>query len=79
MGQNIGRYTPDASTPGDLAMIMTPEQAALKAHDQFDALSQFVQQAAQDGTRIDTVERELFRQTSRVFARSLVEFIINSL
>lgn len=43
-------------------MIMTPEQAALKAHDQFDALSQFVQQAAQDGLRIDTVERELFRQ-----------------
>jgi hypothetical protein len=43
-------------------MIMTPEQAALKAHDQFDALSRFVQQAAQDGLRIDTVERELFRQ-----------------
>src|SRR5262249_23996351 len=62
MGQNIGRYRAGASTPGGLAMIMTPEQAALKAHDQFDALSQFVQQAAQDGLRIDTVERELFRQ-----------------
>jgi hypothetical protein len=62
MGQNIGRYTSDASTPGDLAMIMTPEQAALKAHDQFDALSQFVQQAAEIGLRIDTVEREVFRQ-----------------
>jgi hypothetical protein len=43
-------------------MILTPEQSALKAQDQFDALSQFVQQAAQDGLRIDTVEREVFRQ-----------------
>jgi hypothetical protein len=43
-------------------MIITPEQAALKAQDQFDALNQFVRQAAQDGTRIDTVERELFRR-----------------
>jgi len=43
-------------------MILTPEQAALKAHDQFHALGEFVQQAAQDGLRIDTVERELFRQ-----------------
>jgi len=43
-------------------MIMTPEQAALKAQDQFDALNQFVQQAAEIGLRIDTVEREVFRQ-----------------
>src|SRR4051794_33934894 len=48
--------------PGDLAMILAPEQAALKAQDQFDALRDFVQQAAQDGQRIDTVEREVFRQ-----------------
>ena len=43
-------------------MIITPEQAALKAQHQFDALRDFVQQAARDGQRIDTVERELFRQ-----------------
>ena len=43
-------------------MIITPEQAALKARDQFDALREFVQQAAEAGQRIDTVERELFRQ-----------------
>jgi hypothetical protein len=43
-------------------MIITPEQAALKAQRQFDALRGFVQQAAQDGERIDVVERELFRQ-----------------
>src|ERR1700757_941223 len=43
-------------------MMMTPEQAALKARGQFDALQGFVQQAAQDDQRIDTVERERFRQ-----------------
>jgi hypothetical protein len=43
-------------------MIITPEQAALKAQHQVDALRDFVQQAARDGQRIDTVERELFRQ-----------------
>src|SRR3954452_9034744 len=48
--------------PGDLAMIITPEQTALKARVQFDALRNFVQQAARDGQRIDTVEREAFRQ-----------------
>lgn len=43
-------------------MIITPEQTALKAQVQFDALRDFVQQAARDGQRIDTVEREIFRQ-----------------
>ena len=43
-------------------MIITPEQAALKAQVQFDALRDFGQQAARDGQRIDTVEREVFRQ-----------------
>src|SRR4051794_16869960 len=43
-------------------MILAPEQAALKAQQQFDALRDFVQQAARDGQRIDTVEREVFRQ-----------------
>lgn len=43
-------------------MIITPEQAALKAQQQFDALRDYVDRAARDGQRIDTVERELFRQ-----------------
>jgi hypothetical protein len=43
-------------------MMMTPEQASLQAQGQFDALRDFVQRAAQDGQRIDTVERELLRQ-----------------
>jgi len=43
-------------------MIITPEQAALKAQPQFDARRDLVQQAARDGERIDSVEREVFRQ-----------------
>lgn len=43
-------------------MIFTAEQASLKAQQQFDALRGFVDRAARDGQRIDTVERELFRQ-----------------
>src|SRR5262249_11801254 len=38
------------------------EQAALKAQQQFDALRDFVGQAARDGQPIDAVERELFLQ-----------------
>src|SRR3954451_8146573 len=43
-------------------MIITPEQAALKAQHQFDALRDYVDRAARDGQRIDTVEPEIFRQ-----------------
>jgi hypothetical protein len=43
-------------------MMISPEQAARKAQQQFDALRDFVQQAARDGQRIDTVERDLFRR-----------------
>src|SRR5439155_421035 len=43
-------------------MMMTPEQAALKAQHQCDALRDFLDRAARDGQRIDTVERELSRQ-----------------
>src|SRR5690349_1828220 len=43
-------------------MIITPEQASLKAQQQFDALRDYVGRAARAGQRIDTVERELFRQ-----------------
>lgn len=43
-------------------MIITPEQASLAAQHQFDALRDYVDRAARDGQRIDTVEREIFRQ-----------------
>jgi hypothetical protein len=59
--QNIGRYTPMVLHPGDLAMILTPEQAALKAQQRFDHLLNLVQKAGHDGQRIDTVERDLMR------------------
>jgi hypothetical protein len=62
--------------PGDLAMIITPEQAALKAQAQFDALRDFVQQAARDGQRIDTVERELFRQLLGLGHTLLSAFVV---
>lgn len=43
-------------------MIMAPEQAALKAKEQFDSLLGLVQKAVRDGDRIDTLERDLMRQ-----------------
>jgi hypothetical protein len=42
-----------------LAMLLVREAPS---QHQLDALRDFVQQAARDGQRIDTVERELFRQ-----------------
>jgi hypothetical protein len=60
--QNIGCYTPMELPPGDLAMIITPERATLKAQERFEHLLGLVRQASQDGQRIDTVERDLMRQ-----------------
>ena len=59
--QNIGCYTPMELPPGDLAMIITPEQATLKARERFDSLLDLVRRASDDGPRIDTVERDLMR------------------
>lgn len=42
-------------------MIITPEQAALKAQERFAHLLNLVRQAGHDGQRIDTVERDLMR------------------
>ena len=57
-------------------MIFSPEQAALKAQGQFDALRDFVQQAARDGQRIDTVERGLFRQLLGLGHTLLSAFVV---
>jgi hypothetical protein len=40
---------------------LAPEQAALKAQEQFGHLIDLVRQAAQEGRRIDSVERDLMR------------------
>jgi hypothetical protein len=60
--QNIGLYASDGTAPGDLTMIIAPEQSALKAREQFEAPRDFVRRAAEDGQRIDAVEREVLRQ-----------------
>lgn len=57
-------------------MIIAPEQAALKAQQQFDALRDFVDRAARDGQRIDTVERELFRQLLGLGHTLLSAFVV---
>jgi hypothetical protein len=57
-------------------MILAPEHAALKAQHQFDALRDFVHQAARDGQRIDTVERELFRQLLGLGHSLLSAFVV---
>ena len=49
-------------------MIMTQEQAFLKAQQQLQVMEAFVEQAAIDERRIDQVERELF---SRLLAVGL--------
>lgn len=41
-------------------MIMAQEQAFLKAHQQLQSIEAFVEQAAENGQRIDQVERQLF-------------------
>jgi hypothetical protein len=56
-------------------MIMTPEQAALKARNQFDHLLDLVRQAAQDGPRIDPVERGLMRHLLALGHALLTSFI----
>ena len=43
-------------------MIMLQERAFLKAQQQLQAMEAFVEQSAEEGQRIDRVERELFAQ-----------------
>jgi hypothetical protein len=56
-------------------MMMSQERAFLKAHEQFQAMEAFVQQAAADDQRIDQVERELFRQLLAVGHTLLAAFV----
>src|SRR6185437_601910 len=46
--------------PTEATMIMTQEQAFLKAHEQMHSLIAFVQQAHDQRLRLDQVERGLF-------------------
>ncbi len=56
-------------------MIITPEQAALKAMERFEYLLGLVRQASQDGQRIDTVERDLMRHLLALGYDLLTAFI----
>jgi hypothetical protein len=56
-------------------MIMAPELAALKARQQFDHLQDLINQAAQDGQRIDSVERDLMRHLLALGHTLLCSFV----
>ena len=56
-------------------MIITPEQAALKARQRFNSLLDLVQQASQDSQRIDMVERDLFRHLLALGHDLLADFV----
>ena len=56
-------------------MMMTQEQAFLKAQTQLSGIETFVEQAADGGQRIDQVERELFSQLLAL-GRTLLEAFV---
>ncbi len=56
-------------------MIMSQEQAFLKAQQQLQAIEALVEQAAEDGQRINQVERELFGQLLEVGRTLLAAFV----
>jgi hypothetical protein len=56
-------------------MIITPEQATLKAQQCFEYLLRLVRQAGQDGQRIDTLERDLFRHLLALGLDLLTAFV----
>ena len=59
-------------------MIMAQERAFLKAQQQLQAMEVFVEQAADDGQRIDQVERELFSRLLAVGHTLLAGDIVES-
>src|SRR5262249_51778011 len=60
--ENIGYHTKTFSGRKEAIMIFSKEQALLKAQTHLHDLVAFARQAADDGTRIDQVERELMRR-----------------
>ncbi|MCA1693665.1 MAG: ISKra4 family transposase [Actinobacteria bacterium] len=62
LGRNIGLYTPMFRLTKGTAMIMTREQALLKAHEQFQQLLDVARQAAEQDLRADQVERDPMRR-----------------
>lgn len=56
-------------------MIMLQERAFLKAQQQLQAMEAFVEQSAEEGQRIDRVERELFAQLLAIGHTLLAAFV----
>jgi hypothetical protein len=56
-------------------MIITQERAFLKAQQQLQAMVAFVEQAAEDGQRVDQVERGLFSRLLSVGYTMLAAFV----
>ena len=62
LSENMGYQATMFSGHKEAAMIFSPEQALLKAQADLQDLVSFARQAADDGSRIDQVERELMRR-----------------
>src|SRR3954454_1729847 len=60
--ENIGYHTKTFSGRKEAVMIFSPEQALLKAQADLNDLVTLARQAADDGSRIDQVEREVMRR-----------------
>jgi hypothetical protein len=60
--ENMGYHTTVFSGHKETVMIFAPEQALLKTQADLQELITFVAQAADNGSRIDQVERELMRR-----------------
>jgi hypothetical protein len=62
LSENIGYHAKMFSGHKEAVMIFSPEQALLKAQADLQDLVTFARRAADDGSRIDQVERELMRR-----------------
>ena len=75
LGQNIGHSTPMFRTTKGTVMIMSQEQALLKAHEQFHQLLDSVRHAADQAQRTDLVERDIMLRLLGIGLSVLTSFI----
>jgi hypothetical protein len=74
--ENIGYHTKMLSRREEAVMIFSQEQALLKAQVDLQEIVTFARQAADNGTRIDQVERELMRRLLTLGLTLLQLFIV---
>jgi hypothetical protein len=75
LSENMGYHATMFSVHKEAVMIFSPEQALLKAQADFRDLITFARRAADVGSRIDQVERELMRRLLAVGLNLLQLFI----